>query len=350
MSNEPEKTPDNAESKEEPFSDVSSSEGEKDKSSNEDTDEAPVQKSQDAPPSPTRSRDETAVDSTDEESNSLADVGFMFEGNQPTELQRFVWSTPQAKQIQVMLQVINDDPGAVQSGHYLWPGAQLLVEYLIQQESQLQPTCILELGAGCALAALAALQIWATSLQCLIVSDHDPGVLERARNNYESTLEEILDMSVTEEALNTAINDLGSIPVEFCECEWNNSTNLQQMESLLSEHTMPEMNKFDLILGTDLIYDVSVVQPLLTTAYKMLASDNKPSRFLLSQSFVYEEATEQEIDAVCQQLGLERTILQDDENGQQRIQEFQVKEAENTEESTKESTEDDVQQTVEEES
>jgi hypothetical protein len=45
------------------------------------------------------------------------------------------------------------------------------------------------------------------------------------------------------------------------------------------------------------------------------------SVFVLTQSFLYDEATEEEIDRVCENLGLERSLISDDDKGN-RVQEF----------------------------
>ena len=160
----------------------------------------------------------------------LAEVGFLFEGSSPSKEVRFV-----RDKIQVTVQAIDDEPGALQSGHYLWPAATLLAEYLVEHplypNEITSPTAsstpektktkkqavqsVVELGAGNALASLTALQLWQRQLECVVVTDRDPTVLERARSNYESTLYEIYNDTRSEDGLNCAINDLGSIPVVF---------------------------------------------------------------------------------------------------------------------------------------
>jgi len=71
------------------------------------------------------------------------------------------------------------------------------------------------LGAGCALLSLTALQLWHDSLQCVVVTDHDPGALERAKDNRETTLEDLLESTETEEEQLDCINGLASIPILF---------------------------------------------------------------------------------------------------------------------------------------
>lgn len=264
-------------------------------------------------------------DEDDDDDDFFANVGFMFEGNQPSKLVRFKWQTPENKKsVAVTLSIADDDPGAVISGHYLWPAAELLAKYLLTKETAWQPVSVVELGAGCALASLAALQIWQGSLQCLVVTDHDPGTLERACDNHEQTLQEVLDASPTEEELNANINNLVSIPVSFECLDWGREKEqaeaLDAIREILQEHTTQNQIRFDLVIGSDLIYCLDVVEPLLTTAADLLAMTGG-SVFVLTQSFVYDEATEAEIDRICVNLGWERSLISDDDKGN-RVQEF----------------------------
>ena len=330
--------------------------------------------------------------------DTMLELGIMFEGGQPTRREYFQWEIPyqNSKRIEVVLDAADDDPGAVQSGHYLWPAATLLAEYLVQHynnykddddssfnpssSSPLQqqqhrpplPVAVVELGAGCALCSWTAWQLWATSLQCLIVTDHDPGTLERARANQETTLEALLDQeSLTEDDFNSTINTLGSIPTQFECLEWGQ--NIETIQDILAERTVPSQRHVNYILGSDLIYDQAVVEPLFRTAQQLLwiepgrrvvvdpnnhsdswsrrsstshntgvpttmrrssssttsttgggggGGDGNHGRFLLSQSFTYDDATEEEIQRCCQELGLVRTILWEKDEGKQRIQEF----------------------------
>jgi predicted nicotinamide N-methyase len=279
----------------------------------------------------TREEHETVVEveepPADEEDDLdfFAGVGFMFEGNQPSKLVRFKWQTPEKKKsIAITLSIADDNPGAVISGHYLWPAAELLAKYLMTKETAWQPGSVVELGAGCALASLAALQIWHGSLQCVVVTDHDPGTLERACDNHETTLQEVLDASASEDDLNAAINNLVSIPVSFECLDWGSGKEqaeaLDAIREIVQEHTTQNQIRFDMVLGSDLIYCFDIVEPLMTTAADLLAVTDD-SVFVLTQSFLYEEATEEEIDRVCANLKLERSLISDDDKGN-RVQEF----------------------------
>jgi Lysine methyltransferase len=321
-----------------------------------------------------------------EDDDYFADVGFMFEAQQPVRYERFDWDTSdfldttereddaKKQRITVALHVADDIPGAVQSGHYLWPAAILLSKYLIRQYSNRQPPSlsspqpdprtsvpplvrtVLELGAGCGLASLTALQLWQETLQCLCLTDHDRGTLVRARDNLETTVQllvvETNDDDDDDEQLNAAINGIASIPVLFEMLEWGDTQRaVTLLQSVIperlpscilssdSEHASHSQTEactsiddskhkesstihIDVVLGSDLIYCTDVVQPLFGTAAHMMGATG---RFILAQSFAYDDATEQEIDYVCERYSLQRDIIIDFDDislGKGRVQEF----------------------------
>lgn len=193
---------------------------------------------------------------------------------------------------------------------------------------------VLELGAGSALLSLVALELMHDSLQCLVVTDHDPGTLERARDNYETTLEDLLESTQNEEEQFDCINGLGSVPILFDTVEWGDLKKAVEVARSAADHSSPllleetiqassigpnhlqkqnpnydaERNIFDLVLGSDLIYCQSVVRSLFLSVSYFLSPGGG---FLLSQSMSYDDATECKIDEMCQSLNLERTILKD---------------------------------------
>jgi Lysine methyltransferase len=317
-------------------------------------------------------------DDVDDE-DCFADVGFMFESNQPVKLQDYTWTLlSRARPLSVSIHAVDDTPGAIQSGHYLWPGAKYLADYLVQEQQNgchsfaqsttneqisvetgtndfPQYAAIIELGAGCALASLVALQLYSSSLQCLLISDHDPGVLARASDNYESTLQKIMDNISTkdktvaedladskategssdvnadndklfnrgtssetldsEHFLNHVINTIASIPVLFEQLSWG--VKQKKILTSLYNQMMDHVNDDDgspvsmswLILGSDLIYSADIVKPLFETVSQIMVLSKNSARFILSQSFVYDEMTEFAIDNACIEFDLERTVL-----------------------------------------
>lgn len=275
---------------------------------------------------------EEGVDENTEKENGesdtddcLSDISIFLEGSQPGSVETFHFSSSKGAII-VAIHRIDEEPGALQSGHYLWPAAKLLADYIVADTLELKNvTSILELGAGCALASLTALQALQTSLQAVVISDHDPGTLERARDNYESTLEQIMDSMVSEEELDTAINSLASIPVEFCDYAWGEP--VSGLVRVLEEHLTASVKtntfpSFDLILASDVVYGLNTVGPLVKTIAEVLGGPNS-SRCLLSQSFKYSADLEEAMNEQCRHYGLVRSTIFEDTGGSNRIQQLQ---------------------------
>ena len=260
---------------------------------------------------------------TTEEDSGLWELSFLFEADLPSRRERFHFETDAGKRLEIVLDSADDEPGALQSGQYLWPASQVLAKYFVQTYARAAPSLVVELGAGCGLCACTAWQLWSNSLHCLVVTDRDPGALERARNNHETTLEELLDQnSETEDALNATINNLGSTPTFFETLEWGNTHDTQIVQDMMAEYSLPTQRHTDFVLGSDLIYDISVVEPLLQTVL-ILLTGGANGRFLLAQSFVFDPSTEEEIDRCCAEFGLARRSVYEDAS-HSRIQEFQL--------------------------
>ncbi|KAL3894680.1 MAG: hypothetical protein SGARI_007664, partial [Bacillariaceae sp.] len=272
------------------------------------------------------------------------DLGVLFEGSLPTTSKRFSWKRKQPAtgeekrtSIHVTVSCIDDEPGAVQSGHYQWPAAEQLCKYLIQNADGESNTAtserstssdtttnvssntpkirgILELGAGTALASLCVLQIYQESLEFMVVTDGDHGTIERARDNYETTMMELYEHADTEEDKESVINEISSILVEFMPLKWGKENQLRDMQRrVVQDHAVLEKEPpitFDLILGSDLIYSLDVVEPLLKTAKLALKKGNN-ARFLLAQSFAFEDEVEEEVERACKQLLLRRRLVED---------------------------------------
>jgi predicted nicotinamide N-methyase len=245
---------------------------------------------------------------SDEDTFDYAEIGFLFEGSEESKRKHYEFHN-EFLEVRLALNVVDNEPGAVQSGHYLWPGALALGEYLLERSS-LQPKTVLELGSGCALVSLTALQVF-SSIQYLVITDHDPGTLQRAKDNHNATLEYLDDDSLVRRILH--------VPTQFEIMVWGDLEAAMGIASNLKHDV--SLEKFDLILGSDLIYDRDVVRPLLQTVSYMLEANGI---FLLSQSFIYDDTTERNIDELCSQLKLKRIILHDDLclDGGSKIQEF----------------------------
>lgn len=117
-------------------------------------------------------------------------------------------------------------------------------------------------------------------------TDYDPGVLTRCEGNRDETLK-ALGPSAPASLANASFSNLA----------WGDSS---AASSLASE------GKFDLLLGSDVIYDSDIVGPLFETVAGLLHGEGK---FVMTQSFVYDAATEARIDECVQAKGLQREVL-----------------------------------------
>lgn len=259
------------------------------------------------PPFPIKERTESF--STDEDSY-FDDVGFLFESNQPVRLELFEWNSSVA----VCLHVADEEPGNIQSGQYLWPAANLLAEFIVRNQESIAVDSIVELGCGCGLAGLTALQVWKESLQYLVMTDRDPNVLARSRDNLETTVQRLIENANTDEELNSLINSVASIPVDFETLEWGDeNAGAGILRNGLLDHT--GSGTAHLLLGSDLIYCQKVVEPLLRTAKQLM--DPRRGRMWLAQSMVYPDEIEATLDKCCGSFGLRRRTLL--EQGESRI-------------------------------
>lgn len=267
----------------------------------------------------------------DVEDDIFTSAGFLFDSCQASGKETFTFSPSHSangaidqslSSITITLECIDDTPGALQSGHYIWPASPALAQFLVdtyrhQQHSSLVAKedvssiqRIMELGAGCGLVSMCAYQLF-TNSTLLVVTDHDPGTLKRAKSNFESLGKE---------------KDNRSTRVLFEELSWCDSKSyFQNFFKRIQEETKDcvqctscrqndndnDAAKFDLILGSDLIYSLDVVRPLLTTVSYLLRKSNEGSKMILSQSFNYSELTEKEIDNVCAELKMCRRVISD---------------------------------------
>ena len=244
----------------------------------------------------------------EDDDDLYAEAGFMFDAAQPTTRMEFKFNRKpnnsqdaHEKQITMLLDCIDDDPGSVQSGHYVWPASPALAQYLLDDYSAniritTKTTNIIELGCGCGLAGLMALHLHSPNSR-IIFTDHDPGTLNRARVNFETNKSHFKSSSTCE-------------PLAYFEhLAWGDQN---QVESFMQ---VKGITGFDIVLGSDLIYSMDVVSPLLQTVAQLL--QHSMGIMFLSQSFIYDDATEECIESCCAQLHLTRKIIIDLLDGNQ---------------------------------
>lgn len=270
--------------------------------------------------------------------------------------------------LEVTLLCIDDDPGFVQSGHYIWPAASAMAGYLAtnwqrdygfggdliahrshdnkggisSSSSSIVGPSVVELGAGCGLAGIAALHLGARRV---VFTDHDPKTLELIRENVALQLEQLQERSES--------GDTAGLDASTCLLAWGHEEpwprELEAGGEGVSSSTRNATQRdcdasrrrgtFDLVLATDVIYDSAVVEPLLWTIRELLrpsapesnvvfdATQHVPisasfsyshegcsivPRALLCGSFKLEDGTDEQMARLCTKLGLKCTLLFDD--------------------------------------
>ncbi|GMF09174.1 unnamed protein product [Phytophthora lilii] len=238
------------------------------------------------------------LDMEDGTEGMLTDVGFMFDACLEKVTCRYDYGANAA--VSVLLTYAKEEPGALQSGHYVWPAAPALCEYLAAHRDAIPGGNVVELGAGCGLTGLAVAQLRPDAT--VIFTDHDPGVLKVIEHNagqQERTQATCLTQSL----------------------RWG-PDGAQEIEALEKLQSGPVGRKrvTELIVGSDVIYAREVVPLLFWTVDRLLSPGGV---FLMCSSFGYDDETESEIDAQSAKYGLKREIVQCSLNqGGTRIQCF----------------------------
>ena len=170
-------------------------------------------------------------------------------------------------------------------GRALSPAAQYLADYLVHHlavvDPDLKPKTVVELGAGAGLLALVALQLWQTSVETVVCTDARTAALEMARDNHETTLQTLLDRSVSDADLNAVINSTASIGFHVQKLRWGKDSDIKPVRSLLTA----TQRRADVILGSSLLPEngdndieedekaKDVLTRLLTTVKDLIAED-----------------------------------------------------------------------------
>ncbi|RMX64399.1 hypothetical protein DD238_005978 [Peronospora effusa] len=229
----------------------------------------------------------------------LMDVGFMFDTFLEKVTCRYEYGIN--TDVSVLLTYTKEEPGALQSGHYVWPAAPALCEYLTKHRDVIPRGNVVELGAGCGLTGLAVAQLRPDAT--VIFTDHDPGVLKVIEHNAGQ--QERVQAKCLTQSL-----------------RWgpDGAKEIETLEKLQVGPDGSNQNITELIVGSDVIYAREVVPLLFWTVNRLLAPDGV---FLMCSSFGYDDATEQEIEVQSAKCGLKRKIVECTLNeGGTRIQSF----------------------------
>lgn len=231
-----------------------------------------------------------------EENCALLDIGFMFDAAHEKSTKLFTFN----KSISVDLCYIEQEPGALQSGHYVWPAAPALCNYLINFWEDICHSSdnVVELGAGCGLTGLVVAQLLQQNGKVLF-TDHDPGVLKTIMHNVTLQKKENLATCLTE-----------------C-LRWgeNGADDIKRLRTLVD-------GDVSLIVGSDVIYAKEVVELLFWTVNAILPK-NECGVFIMCSSFQYDTDTEHEISLACDLYGFSRkTVVERNEESIICIQQF----------------------------
>lgn len=166
--------------------------------------------------------------------------------------------------------------------------------YLLDNWATLKSSSILELGAGVGLAGILASKL--EGAERVVLTDYDHGSIKLLEENVE---------------LNSTANSTCKISIEFL--EWgktlvSNGNGCMSCVGCLKSKSSDEMKgvkyeTFSLLIGTDLLYCIEIVEPLFSSV-KSLLSGAKSSRFILVSSFNPGEDIELAIIVFCNEIGL----------------------------------------------
>jgi hypothetical protein len=275
---------------------------------------------------------QSQIDDEDDDSDGCDAIGFMFDAETARSKVHFSFPTGDSilssssssgsgagKTLDITLLCIDENPGAVQSGHYVWPAATALARHLVNAWTSNEhsdearqandilssragiPKAIVELGAGCGLAGLTALHLGCSTV---VFTDHDAGTLDLIRDNIE-------------------LQDLDSANIKnvfACPLAWGEEFRSSWPSQVTAHLTDEAGGGFDLLLASDVIYDSGVVEPLLWTVRHLLAPNGKA---MLCGSFRLEDGTDDQVDSICKSMGMVCVTLYDNlGDGGCRLQEI----------------------------
>jgi predicted nicotinamide N-methyase len=191
---------------------------------------------------------------SDDEDDGLGCIGSMFDSCHTRSIKRVKLNHG----VHFDLKFIDMEPGHVISGQYLWPAAEALGNFLVENWNTYRAGTIVELGAGCGLAGIAAAALEGTKR--VIFTDNDPGALGLIQDNL-------------------AINRIADRCLVYS-LAWGAALPGNIRSAVTEDESL-------LLIGSDLIYCKGVVKPLLTTARDLFStvSADRSVGFVLCFSF-----------------------------------------------------------------
>lgn len=162
--------------------------------------------------------------------------------------------TPRKQSTSSKALLIQQDTSACQShtGGIVWETSYLLANFLLYQKQKLGK--VLEVGAGCGLLGqVLSLSGYCSKKHPVVLTECQP-VLKNLEHNVQRNQK--------------LFSDAKHPPPTAHELDW---TKLDQLEVAGDEHHL-KPHSFDTIVGTDVLFSTSLVEPLLRTLKKMTNS------------------------------------------------------------------------------
>lgn len=217
-----------------------------------------------------------------DENDDLLSISFMF-NSMHSKINKEINFIINSKEILFNFNLISEKPGHVQSGQYLWPAAYFLSLYLITNWNNIKSNLIIELGAGIGMCGIVSSYLERNSSD---INQHNSNnnADNNNNNNNNDNINNRSKVILTD-------YDPGCIQLLTNNIIKNNCENNCQVEYLKwgdSISHLPINNEYEkiLLLGSDLLYCLDVVEPLFHTVSQLLNSiTSKNGLFLLASSF-----------------------------------------------------------------
>lgn len=226
----------------------------------------------------------TTTQSQKEEEDVSEEIRLLFDQNEPKVIKEFEF--PNNISVKVVC-AQQSQPGALQSGIYLWPAATALGKFLCEDFTINEWCNVVELGAGCGLSGLVAARL-----------------IELIRKHGQVTFtdRDWTSLRMIKDSIQACDRFGGMVEIKRKKLLWT--------EQKVEGETEFDAN-VDLIIGSDLVYSTESAEALFSTVSRKTLSNIMRWRFVLSSSFRDPETT-QIIEGLCAKLNMKRAVRFED--------------------------------------
>lgn len=170
----------------------------------------------------------------------------------------------------------------------VWLGSQLMLHHIYKNQEAFRGQAVLELGSGTGLVGIFASRF----AKFCVLSDGSPEAVALASKNIE------INRRTSQQLC----------PILSQKLQWGCEKDLMAMDTLTS--TRLEGQRFKVVMASDVIYDIDVIEPLLRTAvYFMDVSDGIFILSYVSRCCFSEAEVSMRIDAAASNLGLTSNVI-----------------------------------------